>query len=518
MWCGCASGLSHEPGEDAMICVSVGRGSHRHLLSERKFLAETLGAKLVEMRLDYLQRVPELSQRLPGREVPVVVTCRRKSDGGGWNYSEEQRLVTLRSAIAAGVEFVDLEEDIAKKIPRYGKTKRIISYHDFLSTPSDEELDEIHEHLSAMDADIVKIATMAREPSDNLRIFKLLLRKAKQKPTAAFCMGELGVPSRILCGRYGSVLTYCSGNAERLLAPGQLTFQSMVQTYRYDQINQETEIFGVIGDPIAHSLSPQIHNAAFEQLKMNCVYIPFRILPTDLHSFMREVVPALGIRGISVTIPHKEAIIEYLDKYDGAAQNIGAVNTVMIDGHQRVGVNTDYRGVLESLEVGCRERWNVENPLAGRRTLVLGAGGVSHAICYGLNRRGARVTVTNRTLSRAQELGTRLNLEVIEWDKRDRAEYDLLINATRVGMYPNVNDTPYPVAKLNPTMVVFDAVYNPENTLLIKGAQQKGCTTITGVDMFVRQAMLQFNGFTRREAPYAVMREAIKRATSVVRY
>ena len=510
-----------------MICVSVGRASHRHLVRERDFLAEQ-GARLVEMRLDYLQRLPELATLLARerptdsggtmRRVAVVVTCRRKCDGGGWNYTEEQRLTTLRTAIAGGAEFVDLEEDIAAKIPRYGNTKRIISYHDFLSTPSDRELDAIHDRLSELDADIVKIVTMAREPVDNLRIFRLLQRKAKEKPTAAFCMGEIGIMSRLLCGRYGSVLSFCSGNAERRIAPGQLAFQAMVQTYRYDQISLKTEICCVIGDPIAHSLSPEIHNTAFHELGIDKVYIPIRILPSDLNSFMREVVPVLQIRGISVTIPHKEAIIEYLDKYDGASQEIGAVNTVVVSDKYRIGMNTDYHGILESLENGCRQRWNMDNPLAGRRVLVMGAGGVGRAICYCLSRRGARVTLTNRSLQRAQNLGSRMNMEVVEWDRRDRGEYEMIINATPVGMTPNTNDTPYPVARLNPTMIVFDTIYTPENTLLIRGAQQKGCKTITGVDMFVHQAAIQFRHFTQREAPHAVMREAIRRATSVVRY
>ncbi|MDO4557939.1 MAG: shikimate dehydrogenase [Planctomycetia bacterium] len=480
------------------------------------------------MRLDYLQRSPDVAALLAkerptetGGVVPrvaVVVTCRRKPDGGGWSFSEEQRLTTLRTAIANGAEFVDLEEDIAGKIPRYGKTMRIVSYHNYLSTPSDRELDAIHARLTELDADIVKIATMAREPSDNLRIFGLLMRHGRKKATAAFCMGEIGIPSRILCGRYGSVMTYCSGNAERLLAPGQLTWNDMVHVYHYEKIRLSTEICGVIGDPIGHSLSPVIHNTAFHELGMNRVYIPFRILPADLNSFMREVVPELKIRGISVTVPHKEAIIEYLDRYDGAAQEIGAVNTVLIEGSGRTGVNTDYRGIMESVEEGCRKRWNPENPLEGRRILVMGAGGVSRAICYGLARRRAKVTVANRTLRRAQELAAKFGLEVVDWDKRNQGEYDMIVNATPIGMHPNVNDTPYQADWLNPAMVVFDTVYTPENTMLIKNAQRRGCTTITGVDMFVRQAALQFRYFTQHNAPLDVMRDAIRRATSAVRY
>src|SRR5436305_5988053 len=182
-------------------------------------------------------------------------------------------MMLLREAIVAGVDYVDLEEDIAASIPRFGKTKRIISYHNFQETP--EDLNHLHYRLSGLNADIVKIATMAHSPHDNLRLMRLM--RASRVPTVAFCMGEFGQPSRILAGKFGAPFTYSTFHAERTMAPGQMSYQQMKETYRYEKINHETEVYGVIADPIAHTLSPLIHNAAFGQLKMNRVYIPFRV-------------------------------------------------------------------------------------------------------------------------------------------------------------------------------------------------------------------------------------------------
>lgn len=281
-----------------MICVSIGRGRHRHVIAEHKHLAEQ-GAELVELRLDYLNGQVNLQRVLGDRPTPVIVTLRRNQDGGKWPGTEEARQLLLRTAIVQGVEYVDLEEDVAAKIPRYGKTKRIISLHDFRKTP--EDLPAIHARLKALDADIVKLATLANDPHDNLRMLDLV--KNADIPTIGICMGEVGIPTRVLCGKYGSPFTYATFHQERSLAPGQLSYQQMKDLYRYDAIGAETEVYGVIGDPIAHSMSPLVHNRAFAHLGLNKVYVPFRVPREDVGSFLDEA-PQLGIRGLSVTIPH----------------------------------------------------------------------------------------------------------------------------------------------------------------------------------------------------------------------
>ena len=493
-----------------MICVSIGRGRHRHMIAEHRHLVEQ-GAQLVELRLDYILGAVNVKRLVADRPGPVVISCRRSRDGGKWGQSEEQRLVLLRTAIAEGVEYVDLEEDVAGQIPRFGKTRRIVSMHDFRKTPDD--LAEIHARLCKLDPDVIKICTMANHPSDNLRMLRLV--RSSRIPTAGFCMGDIGTPSRVLTGRFGAPFTYATFHHERVLAPGQLSFQQMTELYAYDQINETTEVFGVVADPIGHSLSPLIHNAAFRKLQMNRVYLPFRVPRDDLSKFIDEA-PELGVQGLSVTIPHKETVLEKLTKVDPAVQGIGAANTVVFEGGDRHGYNTDSSAALASIEEAVASE-REGGSLDQRTALVLGSGGVGKAIAYGLVERGAQVVVTDGERDRATELGRRLKCRSVEWSTRHAVPADLLINATPIGMHPDVDASPYDEKRLRPEMVVFDAVYNPENTLLIKEARTIGCKVITGVDMFVRQACQQFKLFTGEEGPADLMRDVIKRATAAVK-
>ena len=478
---------------------------HQHLAGE--------GAKLVELRLDYIRGDVSIKRLLENRPSPVVITCRRDRDGGKFTGSEEQRQLLLRTAVAEGAEYVDLEGDVAEHIPRFGKTKRIVSLHDFNRTPAN--LDEIHERLCGLDPDVVKICTMANHPQDNLRILELT-RKSKV-PMIGLCMGDMGVPTRILAGRFGAPFTYATFHHERALAPGQLSYQQMTEIYHYDQIDSETEVYGVIADPVGHSLSPLIHNAAFVHLKFNKVYIPIRVPREDLSQFIDEA-PQLGIKGLSVTIPHKEEVLEKLTEAEGAVRGIGATNTVLLDGKHRRGYNTDYRAAMSSLETALGANGGGENPLSGKTALILGAGGVGKAIAYGLIRRGAKVVLTDGVPQCADELAQRFECRSIKWSARHNVSADLLINCTPVGMHPNVDETPFDRHHLRPSMLVFDAVYNPENTLLVKEARSRNCKVVTGVDMFVRQACLQFKLFTGQEGPADLMREVIKRATAAAKY
>jgi 3-dehydroquinate dehydratase/shikimate dehydrogenase len=495
-----------------MICVSIGRGRHRHMIAEHRHLVEQ-GAKLVELRLDYVRTEIHLKRLVAERPSPVVVACRRECDGGKFPGTEEERLMVLRTAIAEGVEYIDLEEDTAAQIPRFGNTKRIVSHHDFRKTPDD--LEEIHARLARLDADIVKVATMANHPGDNLRMFRLLQKATV--PTVALCMGDIGTPSRILAGRFGAPFTYATFHHERMLSPGQLSFQQMSEIYGYDRIDGETEVYGVIADPVGHSLSPLIHNAAFQYLGLNKVYVPIRVPREDLSPFLDEATQ-WGIRGLSVTIPHKEAVIAKLTEVEAAAKGIGAVNTVVYEGDQRMGYNTDCRAAMSSLEDAVSGTAGQDNPLRGVSVLVLGAGGVGRAIAYGLVRRGCQLTLTDGEVERAVQLAHRLKCRWVEWSSRHTVGADILVNCTPVGMHPDVDDTPFEKHHLRPSMIVFDAVYNPENTMLIKNSRARNCKVITGVDMFVRQASMQFKLFTGQDGPEDLMREVLKRATGAAKY
>ncbi|HTN76067.1 MAG TPA: shikimate dehydrogenase [Pirellulaceae bacterium] len=494
-----------------MLCVSIGRGRHKHMIAEYKHLAEQ-GVKLVELRLDYIDRDVNLKRLLADRPCPMIITCRRERDGGRWTRSEEERQMLLRTAIVEKVDYIDLEDDIAAKVPRYGQTKRIISYHNFRETPAN--LDELYARLSACDADIVKIATMAHSPHDNVRMWRMI--KQAQLPTVGLCMGEIGTPTRILSNKFGSAFTYATFHHERSLAPGQLGYKQMIDTYHFDSIEPQTEIYGVIADPIGHSLSPVIHNAAFQHLKMNRVYVPFRVPREDLKQFLVDC-DELGIKGLSVTIPHKEEVIPHLTKSDSSVVGIGAANTIIFKDQERTAYNTDYRAAMDSLERAVGDL-TTDKPFANKTVLILGAGGVSKALAYGCKRRGGDVVVTSRTSERATELAERVGGRAVEWEQRHNIMPDILINGTPIGMHPNVDETPYERRHLRPSTIVFDTVYNPESTLLIKEARQQGCTVITGVDMFVGQAALQFKLFTGHDAPLEIMRQEMKRAIGPAKY
>lgn len=492
-----------------MICVSIGRTRHKMVVLEHRALADR-GAELVELRLDWLSRLPDLNRLIENRPTPVIITCRRREDGGKWRGSDDQRLTLIRSAIVAGVDYIDIEEDIAKDIPRYGDTKRIISYHNFEETPDD--IEKIHARMCKLDPDIVKIVTMANSPGDAARM--LAISNESSVPTTAFCMGEMGLYSRVLCGKFGAPLTYATFSSDRELAPGQLSFEEMRDIYHYDAINEETQIFGVIGDPVAHSMSPLVHNFAFEDAGINAVYVPLRI-PQDTLAKSLDDLNGLGMSGFSVTIPHKGAAADYAHHSTESVRAIGAANTLI---RSEVGEwhsdNTDYDAALESVLLGCGEENSDAAVLAGKKVMLLGAGGAARAVALAMVRSGAIVTISGRTHKRATELADEIGCQHCTWENRGAGEPDVLINCTPVGMHPNVDDTPYAAHWLTEDMVVFDTVYNPETTLLIRNARDKGCQTVSGIEMFIRQAAAQFEMFTGEPGPLDQMRVTVRRAIS----
>lgn len=493
-----------------MICVTIGRTRHRMVLAEHKALAER-GAELMELRLDWIARSPDVHRLLKDRPTPVVVTCRRPQDGGRFRGSDEERLKLLRHAIVDGAEYVDLEADIAGKVPRYGKTKRIVSHHDFEQTP--DNLEEIHAQLCKLDPDVVKIVTMANSPRDNVRMLQLVAHA--DVPTVGFCMGDYGVPSRILCGKYGAPFTYATFSKDRVMAPGQVAFDEMKKLYRYDSINRETQVFGVLGDPIGHSWSPLLHNLAFKRLGINAVYLPMRVPPEEFVETLKEF-EFLGVQGYSVTIPHKEAALGFAAEADEAAREIGAANTLFRnDQGLWCARNTDYDAALDSIRIGLAAK--NETSLSGQRVLMLGAGGVARAIGLGVSREGAALALTNRSKDRGIKLAEELNCQFVTWNNRGAQYADILVNCTPIGMSPNMNETPFEQNWLRDGMVVFDTIYNPENTLLLKEARQHDCHVVSGIEMFIRQAAAQFKYFTGRDAPLDDLRTTLRRGISPVR-
>ncbi len=498
-----------------MICATLGRGRHGSLVEEWEAAAKA-GVDLVELRIDCLRRDPDLKRILKERPTPLVFTIRRGADGGLWRGNEEKRLQLLREAIALGVDFVDLEMDIASMIRRFGKTKRIVSYHNLKSTPTD--IQDTAEKCEDLDPDIVKIATAASTLAEASRV--LHLGVSGKFPTIPIAMGEVGVFTRILGRKFGAPFTYAGFNPERIFAPGMLPFAVLKKDYFYNQIDSKTEVLGVIGDPIEQSLSPAIHNAGFRQLGMNKVLVPFLVGNGELESFFRELM-WLEIKGCSVTIPHKEAVVNLIQQKEGAVERTNSCNTVVFEADgRRVGYNTDYRAAMDSLEEGMGGRSDPEgpSPLFDKQVLILGAGGVARSIAFGLVRRGAHVTITNRHDERANRLAEEVGCRMVTWSQRATLISDVIINCTPVGMHPHVDDTPLPPSAFpRPGIVAFDTVYHPENTMLLKLARERQAIAITGVDMFLHQAALQFKIYTGLDAPLEVMLETLKRKLGPLR-
>ncbi len=509
------------------ICVVIGRTRHKMVQIEIQEAAKQ-GAQLIEVRLDFLAKAPDFHRLLDRKPCQMLATVRRPHDGGSWKGTEEARQALLRQAIAVDVsgqtfDWVDLETDIIDKIRRYGNVKRVVSYHNLREMPAD--LEKIHARMCKQDADVVKIAVRAQNPLDNLRVLKLLRKPAR--PTIAFCLGDMGMPSRILGAVYDTPWAYGAFNKERGIAPGLPSYQELKQVYFYPRINANTMVFGVLGDPVAHSLSPLIHNSAFADLGLNMVYVPFRVPRNELQPFL-EAFSSLPVHGYSVTIPHKEAAAGIAKKKDLAASKIGAANTLVLGSVGFDAYNTDYLGILDSLQANLpREqptgpdqetvhRFDQEHPLQSRSVLVLGAGGVAHAVVHALVRENAMVTVTNRTAERAQKLAEEAGCRHVDWPARHNVLADVVINCTSVGMFPDMDATPIHPSYLKPGLVVYDTVYTPEQTLLIKEARSRGCHVITGVDLFVRQAALQFQLFTALPAPVDLMYRLVKQALSPV--
>ena len=481
------------------------------MMAEHKHLAEN-GADLVELRVDFIRRPVALKRLLNASQCPAIIACRRPKDGGKWRHSEQDRIMLLRTAIAEGADYVDIEEDIAAQVNRFGDCKRIISYHNFVETPPD--LEKIYERVKKLDPDIIKIATTANHPSDNTRVLKLC--QQSEFPTVAFCMGDIGMPSRVLCKRMGSPFTYASFHSERRLAPGQLSQKEMLEKFHFDKIDENTEVLGVIADPVAHSLSPTVHNANIRKLGLNMVYLPFRVPREDLDSFIADS-GALGIKGLSVTIPHKENVLRSINALDEDVAGIRAANTLVFKNSEVYGFNTDCRAAMRSL-AHLDGRAEEAKPFQGRRALVLGYGGVAKALTFGLLKGGAEVIITGRNIRKAEQLASHFGCQCADWVARHSARFDYLINGTPCGMFPDMDETPFEADALREEHIVFDTIYNPEQTLLVKRAREAHCRVITGVDMFVHQAAMQFKLFTGVDADVRLMRYEVKRALSAARY
>ena len=471
--------------------------------------AANLGADMVELRLDFLSSPPthdQLKALLTDTPVEVIVTNRPRSEGGHFSGTESQRLEILRLAASFKPAYVDVEMSVPPCEAPQGRL--IVSHHDFAGCGGD--LEAIATDLAQTPGVVKKVVCTAGGPQDALRTLGLL-RTAK-KPTIALAMGEAGVLSRILAKKFGAFGTFASLRTGAESAPGQVTIEQMRDLYRWEAIGPETDVYGVIGCPVAHSLSPAIHNAAFAAAAMDAVYVPVLIQPgpDSFGRFMDELLARswLDWRGLSVTLPHKQNALAYVgaDRCDELARRIGAINTITIgsDGSLR-GDNADYAAAIDSL---CAAMGIERDGLAALPVAVLGAGGVARAIVAALTHYRADVAIYNRTVSRGEKLAEEFSSHAYPLAAATRTEAQILINCTSIGMHPDLDASP--VQSIGSSVnVVFDTIYNPIETRLLKQAAAAGCTCVSGLEMFVNQAVAQFEIWTGRDAPRQVMRHIV---------
>ncbi len=481
-----------------MICVSI--TAETNAAAQEALRAAADAGDIAEWRLDYLEEPPDLERVLARKPCPVICTNRPVREGGRAVGSEARRIETLRQAAACGADYVDIELDSAHLLPDAGPARRIVSYHNFAETP--ENLPEVLARIKAAGADIAKLATYANSLSDNARMLELV--RGADPPVIGVCMGELGQASRILTCRFGGFLTFASLAPGAESAPGQVPAEEMRRFYRVPEHTPHTAIYGVIGDPIGHSMSPAIFNEAFKALGIDAVYLAFRV--TDVADFI-DLFKRLGMRGCSVTIPHKQTILPFMDEVDDLVRRIGAMNTVAVRDGRLFGTNTDLLAALSGIEEALA-RGGSEG-LEGKSALLIGAGGAGRAIAFGLVDRGARLTIANRTRAKADALAEELGCESIPLEDIRNWRGDVLVNATSVGMHPREDASPAPAEMIRPGMVVFDAVYNPMETKLLREAAARGAATVSGFDMFVKQAAAQFELWFDRPAPAEVMARVV---------
>jgi 3-dehydroquinate dehydratase/shikimate dehydrogenase len=476
-------------------------GSDGNEMAER---AEVLvrDNSMLEFRLDYLSKpglaIPRIRRFLESHMGTLAVaTCRRAVSGGKFRGSIASQLDILTKAAAAGCQLVDVELQTASKCKPEplqklrARAALILSYHDFRAT---KKLDETLEKMLAYPAEFYKLVSTATTLSDNVMMIKFLARKGDRHSVVGMCMGEQGTISRVLGVRAGSVFTFASAGAGQETAPGQITAQELRSVFRIDQVDVATRVYGVVGAPVAHSLSPAIMNAAFRRENVNAVYLALHAKTLkDLLTCVKEI----PIHGLSVTMPYKESILPHLDNTDSHSTKVGACNTVVRaqDG-KLYGFNTDTAGIVRPLERRL-------NTLEGARILVLGAGGAARAAVFGLKERGSEVYILNRSLAAAKKLAHQAHARVVKRPDLKKLAFDVIINATPVGM-GNARETPLQDKEIN-ARYVFDMVYDPGETRLLKLAKERGAQIIPGIEMFVHQAARQFEIWTGKPAPWDEM-------------
>ena len=489
------------------ICIALGLTDVDSLIAQAR--AEYLaGERFLEFRLDYLpdpERGVAAIKRFLARhtDCTILATCRRRQNQGKFTGSIEEQLHYLDAAREAGAHAVDLEIESAENCEERladlrASTYLLLSYHNYGGTPP--RLDHVLKRMTRIPAHGYKIVTTARKPSDTSRV--LALAKSHPKtPTILLAMGETGFPTRVLSPAFGGLYTYAAPNMAVGTASGQVSAKHLRSLYRVGKISRDARIFGVIADPVSHSISPAVHNRAFQARRIDASYLPFLVKPGQLKDFF-TMAQDLPLAGFSVTIPHKQKILRYLDQVDLVAKRIGAVNTVWRKAGKWRGTNTDAAGVTVPLERHLR--------LNKSSVLVVGNGGAARGAAFALAEAGCKLSITGRNIDRVRALASACGAEPLSRDHAEARMFDAVVHATPLGMSPHVDQCFF--RDKIPAKLVFDMVYIPLETELLKRARAQKAEVIPGIEMFLEQASRQFEIWTGTRAPRAVMEQAAREA------
>jgi 3-dehydroquinate dehydratase/shikimate dehydrogenase len=484
------------------VCIALGLPDIPKLLEHARREAEA-GESFLEFRLDYLdhpergaEAISTFLEQFP--ECIVLATCRRHQNAGRFNGSIDEQIRILEAAVRSGAEAVDVEIETAESAPEKlnslrGRARLVVSYHNYDATP---QLEAVLNRLTRIPADAYKLVTTARKPSDDGRVLALA-RGYPKVPLIVLAMGEMGFPTRVLAPAFGCLYTYAAPMTAEGTAAGQVSARQLRHLYRAEKLGRGAKIYGVIADPVRHSISPVIHNRAFQSRRMDAVYLPFLVTPPQLRDFF-QMAERLPIAGFSVTIPHKQKIIRYLDFVDPLARRIGAVNTVWRKAGKWRGTNTDAPGVTEPLSRQLR--------LRNASVLIVGNGGAARGAAFALAEAGAKLSVVGRNPDRVRALAKACDAEALMREQLECRHFDALVHATPLGMFPHNNECYFNGSI--PADVVFDMVYNPFETVLIRRAQEQGKTVIRGLQMFIEQAVRQFEIWTAETAPRSLMEKS----------
>lgn len=484
------------------------------------------GAEAIELRLDFLENpaaaAAGLVRFVKEKGLPVIATCRHISEGGAADWPAEKRLKVLTAAMEAGADFIDWEfaqylqsgvqEMLTAALRHFQACRLILSAHDFHG-PFEDLVARYEAMRTLCPEAVVKLVYTARHINDCFEALDLLYQE--KEDLIVFAMGRAGMITRILAKKLGGFLTFACPEEGAAAAPGQIPIRTMKTLYRWDALNRQTELYGIIGNPVGHSLSPAVYNGCFAAQGRNALHLPLEVEggQAEFNLFLQSVLqrPWLDFRGIGVTLPHKSSALEFVHREGGylepLAERIGAANTVKI-GHNGLlsAYNTDCAGALDALTetLGIEKR-----QLRNQEAAVIGAGGAARAVIVGLMDAGCRVTVYNRTLEKAQSLAEEFGCRAAPLEEIRSCRVRIFVNCTSLGMAPNTDSTPVPAEVFGPDTVAFDTVYVPLETRFLREAKAAGARVVNGAEMFIRQAVVQYRHLTGVEPDSERIRQIV---------